>query len=69
MIYQVTHRTTFTYSQPVAISHHVLRLTPRSHPRQHCLRSNVIFNPTPSVRSEGEDYFGNPITHLTIQTP
>ncbi|MDH4361895.1 MAG: transglutaminase family protein, partial [Nitrospirota bacterium] len=69
VIYQVTHRTTFTYSQPVAISHHVLRLTPRSHPRQHCLRSNVIFNPTPSVRSEGEDYFGNPITHLTIQTP
>jgi transglutaminase-like putative cysteine protease len=29
----------------------------------------VIFDPTPSVRSKGEDYFGNPITHVTIQTP
>ncbi len=28
-MYQITHRTTFEYSQPVAISHHVLRLTPR----------------------------------------
>lgn len=69
MIYQVTHRTTFTYTQPVAISHHVLRLTPRSHPRQHCLRFNMTIDPAPSVRSESEDYFGNPITHLTIQTP
>jgi transglutaminase-like putative cysteine protease len=69
VIYQVTHRTTFTYTQPVAISHHVLRLTPRSHPRQHCLRFNMTIDPAPSVRSESEDYFGNPITHLTIQTP
>lgn len=69
MIYQVTHRTTFTYTQPVAISHHVLRLTPRPHPRQHYLRSTVLIEPDPSVRSEGKDYFGNPITHLTIQLP
>jgi transglutaminase-like putative cysteine protease len=69
MIYQVTHRTTFTYTQPVAISHHVLRLTPRSHPRQHCLQFNMTIEPAPSVRSDGKDYFGNPITHLTIQTP
>ena len=68
MIYQVVHQTTFTYTQPVAISHHVLRLSPRSHPRQHCLRSKVSIDPSPSVRSEGEDYFGNPLTHLTIQT-
>lgn len=69
VIYQVTHRTTFTYTQPVAISHHIFRLTPRPHPRQHCLRSTVDVEPPPSVRSDGEDYFGNPVTHLTIQTP
>ncbi|MEX2493687.1 MAG: transglutaminase family protein [Nitrospirales bacterium] len=69
MIYQVTHRTSFSYTQPVAISHHVLRLTPRSHPRQHYLRSTVIIDPMPSVRSDGNDYFGNPLIHLTIQTP
>ena len=69
MIYQVTHRTTFTYTQPVAISHHVLRLALRTHPRQHSLRSSLTIDPIPSVRSDGKDYFGNPLTHLTIQTP
>lgn len=69
MIYQVTHRTTFTYTQPVAISHHVLRLALRTHPRQYSLRSSLTIDPTPSVRSDGKDYFGNPLTHLTIQTP
>ncbi len=69
MIYQVTHRTTFTYTQPVAISHHVLRLALRPHPRQHSLRSTLSIDPSPSVRSDGKDYFGNPLTHLTIQTP
>ena len=69
MIYQVTHQTTFTYTQPVAISHHVLRLVLRSHPRQQSLRSSVNIDPTPSVRSDGKDYFGNPLTHLTIQSP
>ncbi len=68
-MYQVTHRTTFTYTQPVAISHHVLRLALRSHPRQHCLRSAIDIEPAPSVRSNRTDYFGNPLTHLTIQTP
>lgn len=68
-MYQVTHRTTFTYTQPVAISHHVLRLALRSHPRQHCLRSAIDIDPAPSVRSNRTDYFGNPLTHLTIQTP
>ncbi len=69
MIYQVTHRTTFTYTEPVAISHHVLRLALRTHPRQHSLRSSLSIDPIPSVRSDGKDYFGNPLTHLTIQTP
>ena len=69
MIYQVTHRTTFDYTQPVAISHHVLRLVFRTHPRQHSLRSSLTIDPSPSVRSDGKDYFGNPLTHLTIETP
>jgi transglutaminase-like putative cysteine protease len=69
VIYLVSHRTTFTYTQPVAISHHVLRLTPRAHPRQHCLQATLVINPEPSVRSDSKDYFGNPLTHLTIQTP
>ncbi len=69
MIYQILHQTTFTYTQPVAISHHVLRLTPRPHPRQQCLRSNIHIDPTPSAQSNNTDYFGNPVSHLIIETP
>ena len=57
MIYQVTHRTTFDYTQPVAISHHVLRLVFRTHPRQHSLRSSLTIDPSPSVRSDGKGLF------------
>ena len=69
MIYDVSHRTTFLYEEPVSISHHVLHLEPRSSPRQTSLRSAVIVDPAPSVRSAGRDYFGNPTIHLTIQDP
>ena len=69
VIYQVKHRTTFTYTQPVAISNHVLRLIARPHNRQRCLRSTLTITPTPSGRFDGEDFWGNPITYLTIQTP
>ena len=69
MIYDVSHRTIFSYSARVAISHHVLRLTPRSCPGQRCFRSSIIVDPAPSLRVEGVDYFGNPMTHLTVQEP
>ena len=69
MIYDVSHRTIFSYSQPVSISHHVLHLMPRPNPRQACLRSSLILDPAPTMRSEGEDYFGNPVTYLTVQEP
>jgi transglutaminase-like putative cysteine protease len=69
MIYRVTHRTAFTYTQSVAISHHVLRLTPRPHPRQQVIRSSIHINPPPTIRSDGHDYFSNPMIHLTVQTP
>ncbi|MDT7043225.1 transglutaminase family protein [Candidatus Nitronereus thalassa] len=69
MKFSINHRTTFSYSQPVSISHHVLHLTPRALPYQFCERSGVIIDPAPSVRSESLDYFGNPVTHLTVQVP
>ncbi|GJL50347.1 transglutaminase family protein [Candidatus Nitrospira salsa] len=68
-MYQVSHRTTFTYTQPVAISHHILRLLPRIHPRQHTVRSTILVEPAPSGRSDGFDFFGNPMMYLTIQEP
>lgn len=69
MIYDVSHRTVFAYTYPVSISHHVLHLSPRDNPRQVCHRASIIVTPAPTVRSESVDYFGNPVTHLTVQEP
>jgi transglutaminase-like putative cysteine protease len=67
MRYDVRHRTTYRYSQPVSISHHVLRLAPRRCSHQVLHASSIEVTPTPAVRSDALDYFGNPVTYLTIQ--
>jgi transglutaminase-like putative cysteine protease len=67
MLYDVRHRTTYRYSQPVSISHHVLHLVPRSTDRQIVHGSVLEVTPAPSQRSDGDDYFGNTVTCLTLQ--
>jgi transglutaminase-like putative cysteine protease len=67
MIYEVSHRTVYRYSQPVSISHHLLHLTPRDGGWQACRDTAVEIMPAPSVRAPGIDYFGNPTTFVTIQ--
>ena len=69
MIYDIRHRTTFTYEHVVSVSHHVLHLAPRRHPRQRALETAMLIDPSPSVDSEGKDYFGNPVHYLTVQEP
>ena len=69
MIYALSHRTLFSYSQSVSISHHVLHLAPRESPRQSCLESAIAVDPAPAIRYDDHDYFGNPVTFLTVQEP
>ena len=69
MLYDIRHKTTFSYEEIVSVSHHVLHLAPRWHPQQTCLESQTIVVPKPAVSSSSEDYFGNPVQHLTIQQP
>lgn len=67
MIYEVSHRTVYKYSQPVSVSHHLLHLTPRTASFQLCLESAIEIAPGPTVRTLDIDYFGNPTTFVTIQ--
>ena len=67
MRYDVRHRTTYRYGQPVSISHHVLHLMPRHSDRQVRLDSEITISPRPAVRTDAQDYFGNPVTFVTIQ--
>lgn len=67
MRYDVRHHTVYRYSQPVSIAHHVLHLVPRHCDRQVLHASSIAVSPQPAVRSDSVDYFGNPVTFLTIQ--
>jgi transglutaminase-like putative cysteine protease len=66
LIYRVRHRTTYDYEDPVSVSHHVVRLTPRNLPKQTCWGSDVFILPTPPVTSAHFDYFGNTLTFFTL---
>jgi transglutaminase-like putative cysteine protease len=69
VIYEVSHHTRYRYSEPTSISHHVLHLAPRPCERQRCHRSVLEVMPEPASSLDEFDYFGNPVTHLTIQEP
>jgi len=69
VLYEIRHKTTFNYEEMVSVSHHVLHLEPRRHPQQTCLESETSVEPKPAVDSAGQDYFGNPTRHLTVQKP
>ncbi|MEO8127469.1 MAG: transglutaminase family protein [Bryobacteraceae bacterium] len=69
MIYSVRHRTTYEYEDPVSVSHHVVRLTPRTFAGQTCLNSEISVAPTPPGTSGCDDYFGNGQIFFTLQEP
>jgi len=67
MIYRLTHTTTYQYGGTVSLSHHLLRLQPRDLPRQRCLRHELQIEPRPDVLCAHRDYFGNPMTFVSIE--
>ncbi len=69
MIYRVRHVTTYDYTDPVSVSHHVLRLTPRNLTRQRCSGSQISIVPSPQISTTHTDYFGNVLTFFTLREP
>jgi transglutaminase-like putative cysteine protease len=69
MIYRVRHKTTYDYKDPVSISHHLVRLTPRNLPGQVCRKIQIDILPAPAVTASHSDYFGNIQTFFTLQEP
>lgn len=65
--YQVTHETVYEYDHDVAVSHHVVRLTPRELPRQRCREHSLRFAPAPARTDARTDYFGNPTGYVTVE--
>jgi transglutaminase-like putative cysteine protease len=63
VIYAVRHETTYLYEDPVTMSSHRLRLTPRETPRQRVRRFALDVTPETAALVAERDSFGNP-SHL-----
>jgi transglutaminase-like putative cysteine protease len=65
--YQLSHRTIYDYTGTVSVSHHLLRLCPRTLPHQYCLRHELKVDPEPAVVESCMDYFGNVRHFVTME--
>ena len=67
-LYQIEHFTAYHYSEPVMLSHQQLHLTPRPLEHQQVIKHAVAITPTPTLRREFIDAFGNPVTEIAIES-
>jgi transglutaminase-like putative cysteine protease len=67
VIYEVRHRTTYTYAAPVALTRCVLRLTPETSPTQTLEGSSIAVSPEPSSCLERSGPFGERTQVLVIE--
>lgn len=67
--YRYRHTTRYEYGEDVPISHHLCHLVGRSHPAQRSRRTILTVQPSPAVRTDHRDYFGNPVTYFAVQEP
>ncbi len=65
---RIQHRTTCTYDQPVAASHHQVRVTPMTTPEQVALRTRVDVRPAPWTHVH-HDYWGTQVTDVEVHEP
>ncbi len=67
VVYEVVHTTRYVYTNPVSVSHHLARLSPRALPYQDCQHHALNVSPKPAVRTAHTDYFGNAVTFFAMQ--
>lgn len=65
----VTHRTAYSYGDPVTTSHHEARLAPREGETQRTVAHELDITPTPEARRRRFDYFGNRTVHFSLSEP
>jgi transglutaminase-like putative cysteine protease len=64
MTFGIRHTTRYTYSKPVFLEPHVLRLRPRSDAAQRLVQFDLLVFPEPTGRSECLDLDGNCVCQL-----
>jgi transglutaminase-like putative cysteine protease len=63
MRFKIRHETRYTYSMPVSLGPHVMRLRPREDGTQRLLSFHLDISPTPSLVSNSVDAQGNIVVH------
>lgn len=67
MRYQISHTTTYSYSQPVSLLPHVVRLRPRSDSWQTLRSFSLMVTPTPLQEATITDLDGNTLVKLSFK--
>jgi len=67
--YRCRHVTRYDYGEDVPVSHHLVHLRPRPHPRQRCDAFALTVSPAAAVSAEHDDAFGNPVSYVAVQEP
>src|ERR1700676_5242990 len=65
--YAIVHTTEYNYNEPVSVSHHMARLSPRALPQQDCVQHELQVDPAPAAKATHVDYFGNTATFFAMQ--
>jgi transglutaminase-like putative cysteine protease len=69
MIYRLLHATSYDYAQPVVLGTHFMHLVPRARPGQIIRESQLDISPTPELRRNEIDHFGNFTTTISLTQP
>lgn len=69
MIFDVSHKTHYRYTQPVVQSQHLIHMSPRQVPRQTIRSHSLIVEPAPALRFDSVDALGNSMLILDIERP
>ena len=69
MNYNVVHETIYRYESPVVLSQQLMHLTPRVLDFQTLDEHRIAIDPAPAETSSRHDYFGNPVTQVTLAAP
>jgi transglutaminase-like putative cysteine protease len=67
MNYIVTHRTAYSYLEPVSLCHNIIRLLPRDTDTQFCRNVTVSIVPEPDTLDGYEDFFGNKLIYFCVE--
>ncbi|GEL96416.1 transglutaminase family protein [Cellulomonas composti] len=66
--YDLVHRTTYEYDEPVTDSYGRATLTPRHAPGQHVDEVELVVEPTPGDLASHTDWYGNTSTYFGVTT-